>query len=195
VQTKCVLFDLNGTLLDPGDMAEALDEAILLSMAETLAGSYRPFPELLQAALGRRGESEAFGPMPSYPDAAIAIVRVREAGLRPCVLTNSPTEAAEAALERAGLAVDLVVGSDQVKAYKPDPRVYRRGLEAAGVEPTEACMVSAHGWDLMGAGLVGMRTAWVARKEGALPETVPEPDVRADTLEDTAARLVEVAHV
>jgi 2-haloacid dehalogenase len=195
VQTKCVLFDLNGTLLDPGDMAPALDEAILLSMAETLSGSYRPFSELLRAALARLGEGAADRSMRPYPDAAAAIGRLRDGGLRPCVLTNSATADAEAALDSAGLSVDLVVGSDQVKAYKPDPRVYRRGLEAAGVEPAEACMVSAHGWDLMGAAGVGMRTAWVARGQDSLHETLPEPDVRARTLDEAAAGLLETAHV
>jgi hypothetical protein len=40
-----------------------------------------------------------------------------------------------------------------------------------------------------------MRTAWVARKEQRLAETVPEPDVRAESLEQAAERLAELAHV
>src|SRR3954452_21428746 len=60
------LFDLNGTLLDPGGIGEpaglgadaslrALDEAILHSMAESLSGGYRPFSDFLRSALARAG--------------------------------------------------------------------------------------------------------------------------------------------
>jgi 2-haloacid dehalogenase len=212
-----VLFDLNGTLLDPGGVGEplgmtaeqsiqALDTAILLSMAETLSGGYRPFTELLRAALGQRATGrtgaldeavERAGRMPAYADAPAALTRIRAAGLRGGVLTNSGTAAAREAVEAAGLAdgIDLVVGSDEVEAFKPDPRLYAHGLRATGAEPREACLVAAHGWDVMGAGRAGMRTAWVARKEQRLAETVPEPDVRAESLEQAAERLAELAHV
>ena len=61
-----VLFDLNGTLLDPSGIAEplvggdedrrlvgeAFHEAILLTMADTLSGgAYRPLPEYLRASI------------------------------------------------------------------------------------------------------------------------------------------------
>jgi 2-haloacid dehalogenase len=207
------LFDLNGTLLDPSGVGEpvglgaegslaALDEAILHSMAETLSGEYRPFSHFLRAALTRRSEvgdrragvDEAMrraAAMPAYPEAAEAVERLRGAGLSVGVLTNSATEAAEAALDAAGLVFDLVVGSDQAGAFKPDPRVYRCGLERVGAQPAEAWMVAAHGWDLMGAARVGMRTAWVGHKEGAVPEVVPAPDVRGQSLLETADRLAE----
>lgn len=213
-QLRCVLFDLNGTLLDPGGIGEplglsrthsleALDEAVLLAMAETLSGGYRPLPEFVRAALARRGgpdgidaAMERVAQMPAYPDAREAIELLGRAGMDVGVLTNSATEAGEAALEAAGLrnGLSLVVGTDQVQAFKPDRRVYRLGCERAGCEPAAVCMVAAHGWDLMGAGRAGMRTAWVARKEGRLADVVPEPDLRGATLLDAAAGIAaEVA--
>jgi len=192
VDVDCVFFDLNGTLLDTSALGTAFDEALLLSMAETLSGSYRPLPELLRAVTARRGDDEVALEMPPYPDAEGALARIRDAGLRPCVLTNSATDAGEAALEAAGLRVDLVVGSDQVEAYKPDPRIYLRGLEAAAARPERACLVSAHAWDVAGAARVGMRTAWVGHKEGVWLEITPEPDVRAETLEQAANAVADV---
>jgi 2-haloacid dehalogenase len=105
------------------------------------------------------------------------------------VLTNSATHAAEAALDAAGLALDLVVGSDQAGVYKPDPRVYRHGLERAGAAAGETWMVAAHGWDLLGAGRVGLRTAWVGHKEGTVPLVVPAPHISGASLAETAERL------
>jgi 2-haloacid dehalogenase len=215
---RWVLFDLNGTLLDPSGVGEplglgaaeslsALDEAIVQSMADTLSGARRGFPGYLRAALERRARlagrgvealneaMERAAGMPAYPDAAAAIEGLGDAGLSVGVLTNSARAAAEAALSTAGLRerLQLVVGADEAATYKPDPRVYRLGVERAGAEPGSVCLVAAHGWDLLGAGRVGLRTAWVARKERFLLSTVPEPDFRGETLLEVALRIADAA--
>ena len=122
---RWALFDLNGTLLDPGgvgapvglsvdDSVAALDEAVLAAMVDTLSGVYRPLPELLRSGLVRRAQLEGHPAgieeamerakrMPPYPGAGQAIERLRGAGLEVGVLTNSATESADQALESAGL--------------------------------------------------------------------------------------------
>jgi 2-haloacid dehalogenase len=180
-----IVFDLNGTLLDPAAVgADALDEAILAAMTLNHVGEYRPFSELLRAALIRRHPPqetaslmEAAGRMPPFPEAAEALDLLADAGLRLAVLTNSTTEAAERGLRVAGLRARFahVVGTDQVGVFKPDGRVYRHGLAVLGAEPGEATMVAAHWWDLRGARAAGMRVAWVGRRQGSLTGLLPEP--------------------
>ena len=104
------------------------------------------------------------------------------------VLSNSAKSAAESALSSAGLEVELVVGSDAVEVFKPDPRVYAAGVEATGAEPGEIVMVAAHWWDLLGASRAGLRTAWVGRKEKVLMPGV-EVDWRGADLAATAAAV------
>ena len=219
---RWVLFDLNGTLLDPSGIArelggedeygriveEAFDEALLHSMADTLSGEYRSIPEYLRAALERRlivaghgtdrldAAVRKAGAMDPFPEAAEALDRLRSGGLELAVLTNSSTESAESSLNAAGLRARFskVIGSETVRAFKPHPAVYRHGLDTVGSQPPEACMIAAHGWDVMGAKRVGMTTAWVSRKEGRLLATLPEPDVTGDDLVATADRILEVAH-
>ena len=213
---RWVLFDMNGTLLDPAGIGAPLglsgeeslgllDETILLSMAETLSNGDRPFPELLESCLRRRAELSGAGEdavaeamtlatrMPAYPGAAEAIERLRDAGLHVGVLTNTPTQRAEAALSAVGLreALELVVGSDETGAFKPHPQVYERGVARTGSAPSEVCMVATHGWDLLGAHRAGMRTAWVSRKERARYPSNPEPDAEGDGLPAVADALVE----
>jgi len=144
---RWVLFDLNGTLLDPSGIAselggegnsrrlveEAFDEALLHSMADTLSGDYRSIPEYLRAALERRlivaghgtdrldaamGKAASMEP---FPEAAAAIDRLRDGRLELAVLTNSSTESAESSLEAAGLRGQLsaVIGSEATRAFKP----------------------------------------------------------------------------
>lgn len=210
-----ILFDLNGTLLDPRVIARpwgsdqgplalrALDDAVAAGMVATLTASYRPFKELLGAALARRVRlagldegklDDALGmtsQMPPYPEVPGALDALRSQGVRLAVLTNSATADGESVLERAGLRdrFELVAGTDQVEAFKPDPRVYRHGVDALGAQPGEVTLVAAHWWDVEGAKRAGLRTAWVARRERVLRSSVPEPDVRGEDLREVAVAL------
>jgi 2-haloacid dehalogenase len=161
-------------------------------------GEYRPFTDLLRAAVARRrtpdeGEAAmaAAARMPAYPEVPAALDRLAGAGLRLAVLTNSPTERAEAGLRHAGLRerFEQVIGTDQVGVFKPDARVYRHGLAMLGAEPERATMVAAHWWDLRGARAVGMRVAWVGRGEGTLTGLLPEPDAAGADLLAVAEAL------
>ncbi len=106
-----------------------------------------------------------------WPDAADCLRRLRGAGHRLVALTNSSAEAAEGLLGKAGLRdfFELALSTDEAGACKPDPRPYRLALERAGFEPSEACMVAAHGWDILGADAVGMQTVWIERLEKRWP--------------------------
>lgn len=205
-----ILFDLNGTLLDPGGIGAplglsreeslaALDDAIAGSMAETMSGSYRPLPEFLRAALvalagsdtGIEEAMERAKRMPPYPDCLAALEQLRGAGIKTGVLTNSARNRAVEGLEAAGLieSFDLVAGSDEVEVFKPDPRMYRLGIERTSARPEEICMVASHWWDLMGAQRAGMRGGFVQRDGRPFMASGPEPDFRAATLDGLAAQI------
>lgn len=214
MKIRQVYFDLNGTLFDPSAMAEPLggagaeelvreilSEAILLSMAETLSGSYRDFAELLRAAAARRlalVEKEdrvddvvsAARRMQPFPDAGQAISTLRAADIGAGVLTNSSTESARTLVAGAGLDLQPIVGTDQVEAFKPDRRVYERGAAAAGWAVDETALITAHGWDAIGAKRAGMLAVWVSRKERVAPRIDLGPDLEAESLAQAAELAV-----
>lgn len=166
-----ITFDLNGTLLDPGAQADALQDAVRLAMAHTLAGDFRPFAELLEAAGGHVPDA-----MAPFDDVVAGLDRLARAGHRLAVITNSARATGERHLARAGLLdrFERVAGVDEASAYKPDPRAY------ALIESD--WHVAAHWWDVLGAGAVGRRTVYVAR-QGPLPATV-SADVVVDRLDE-----------
>jgi 2-haloacid dehalogenase len=210
-----VLFDVNGTLLDPraitadwegapsGLGLSVLDQTVQQSMVDTMTGEFRPFPDYIRAALAHRAALLGLGEdavdagmkaavaLPAYPDADDALSRLRLTGHTPSAVTNSPAEGARAALREAGLIdhFHAILGADAVGAYKPDPRVYRNALDVLGLEAGDAWFVAGHWWDVAGAKRAGMRTAWIARDEGALIATTPEPDVRAADLREAAEAI------
>lgn len=217
-----VVFDLNGTLTDPASLEGALggdgwsglgeqvlDDAIAQAMTDSLAGDYRPFPDYLRAALRRRLALEqrplgrvdeamsAAAALAPHPEARQALNRLRDAGLELAVLTNSARRAAEATLAAAGLrgCFEHVMGSDDVRAYKPSAAMYAMAVERLSVPAQECWMAAAHGWDILGAATMGMRTAWVARKERLLLDTVPDPDVQGADLLEVAGHILAAERI
>jgi HAD superfamily hydrolase (TIGR01509 family) len=91
-------------------------------------------------------------------EAAAALRRLKEIGLITGVISNSNGSARQA-LEAAGLArhLDFVIDSTVVGVRKPDPRIFKLGLEAAGVEPAEAVYIGdSYFVDVCGARAIGM---------------------------------------
>jgi len=168
VTVALILFDLNGTLLDPGAEGERIQAAVRLGMIHTMAGEFRPLRELLDAVGGVMPAV-----MPPFPDVEAGLRQLEAQGHRLAVLTNSPRETAEQRLARAGLRelFERVIGVDEIGAYKPDVRTYRYALEQLRAAPRESWMVAAHGWDLIGARGAGMRTAFVSRGDSP-PATI-----------------------
>src|SRR4051812_31054985 len=103
-----VLFDLNGTLVDPAVMAQplgdsgaaeelvlnAMDDAVQQAMVLTISGATGVFAELIEAGLRRRlalaGRNPhvaedavgLLGSMPAFIDAPAALEQLRGIGLR-----------------------------------------------------------------------------------------------------------------
>jgi 2-haloacid dehalogenase len=134
-----------------------------------------------------------FGEVAPHPDVEPGLRSLRDAGIEVVTLTNGSADITHAFLERAGLTalVDGVHDVTEVGRWKPAPEPYRGVLERRGVAPEAAAMVAVHPWDLLGAGSVGMITAWLDRGGAGYPAPFGAPDVRASTLEVLAAQLVE----
>jgi 2-haloacid dehalogenase len=219
---RWVLFDLNGTLVDPAVLAQPLgdsgaDEALVQAafgdavsqaMVLTITGAEMvPFAELIVAGLRRRlamagrdpsaaaAAAGGRGGRRASPPPPAALETLRGVGLRLGVLTQSSPEAADAVLRFAGLRdrLELVVSVTEAGAFKPDPRPYRLAVERTGAAPEEVALVAAHWWDVAGAKRAGLRTGWVARQDLVLPESVPEPDARGRDLVEVAQALARLA--
>lgn len=80
-------------------------------------------------------------------------------------LSNSSQSLVERQLTYAGIRpfFDDVLSVENLKTYKPDLTVYQWVLHTQGVQAKQAMMVAAHGWDVGGAKLAGLKSAFVAR--------------------------------
>jgi 2-haloacid dehalogenase len=213
-----VLFNLTGTLVDPTVLAQplgdsgadeelvlsALDDAVAMAMVEALTDGDTPLEDMIGAAMRRRlrlaGADEGraddalqlMGTMPAYLEAPGALEELRARGLKLGVLAQSSAAATDSVLRFAGLRdrFELVLSAQDAGAPKPDLRPYRYAVEQTGAGDDEVCMVSTHWWDVAGAKRAGLRAGWVARRERALLDTVPEPDYTGRDLSEIAEAIV-----
>lgn len=92
------------------------------------------------------------------PEAATALTLAREAGMGAAVISNS-NGSVRSILDGLGLTrhLDFVIDSFEVGVEKPDARIFRLGLDRAGLAPHEVVYVGdLYSVDVLGARAVGM---------------------------------------
>lgn len=99
-----------------------------------------------------------------WPDAVAGLTRLK-AKFTVATLSNGNVGLLVNMAKRAGLPWDVVLSSELIGHYKPDPEVYRKAAELLGLAPGEVMMVAAHKYDLWAAAEAGLRTAFVPRPE------------------------------
>jgi 2-haloacid dehalogenase len=88
--------------------------------------------------------------------------------------------------KHAGLPWDAILGAEIAQAYKPQPAVYLRSVEALGLAPGEVMMVAAHNSDLLAAAACGLQTAFVPRPTEYGPDQTS--DLKPEREYDLVAR-------
>lgn len=172
-----------------------------------MTDNYRPFAQIGVAVLmmlaqkqgidlSRGAAEEAilrpFAKLPPHPDVIPAMQAFKDAGFLIVALANSAAAGIAAQFEFAGLTrfFDRQISTEEVGAFKPDPRTYAHGLKVTGKRPEEGLMVAAHAWDLAGAKKAGLQTAFVARTGQVLYPNAQRPDLVVGTLTELADILI-----
>jgi putative hydrolase of the HAD superfamily len=123
---------------------------------------------------------------------------LRNAGYRLGVIANQPSQV-RAALARDGLVpfFDTMGVSDDLGLHKPDPALFARTLEIAGVAGARAAMVGDRlDYDVVPAKANAMRTVWVLRGEAPddpTPAQLAVPDVAIEDLTELPEALVALS--
>jgi 2-haloacid dehalogenase len=207
IETLMSLEPLRARLTDigqpPGLLEAWYTRTLRDGMALSATGDYVPFSKVAEAAL--RGLTHytvsdeqvaavmaGWDELPAFPDAAPAVTRLTEAGLRVACLTNGSASLTSAFLNRAGLGsgVDRVISAQEVYRWKPAGVVYLYAASVLDVPTERLALVAAHDWDCHGAKRAGLTTGWVSRKSGGFGAPFAAPDVAGEDLTEVAAKLL-----
>ncbi len=121
---------------------------------------------------------DAFLELKAWPDVPSVLNALKAKGIKLAFLSNMTAAMLNAGLANSGLesALDLVLSTDAIKTYKPDPRAYRLGVDAFMLPKEQIAFVAFAGWDAAGAAWFGYPTIWINRL-AAKPEELDEQHV------------------
>jgi 2-haloalkanoic acid dehalogenase type II len=180
-----------GLPLGPGELYRRYAEMISSEPAEDATAGFVPYRESWLAA-GRRllapfGREPAAGQFadayadmhamavtfPEVPDALRTLARYVRIG----VVANADHDHLMRCLDHNGLRFDLLVDSETVGCYKPEPRIFQRACDVLSVPAGEAVMVGdTPETDVQGAHRAGLRAVWLNRGHRDWPGNLARPD-------------------
>jgi 2-haloacid dehalogenase len=166
---------------DPGRVMRERWEAIQF---EVIQGDYRPYKDVLAESLriwceergylydGRDGEAlvRSMRSWQPFPDTRPALTRVRDAGVRLVIVSNTDRDILEYTLRQIEVPFDDLVTAEDVQSYKPADPHFDEALRRIG-EPPGPVLHVAFGfkYDIGPAQRHGMATAWVNRHAESRP--------------------------
>jgi phosphoglycolate phosphatase len=203
--TIAAIFDLDGTLIDSRrDLTKGvnlmresfgLDPIPLETVSTYIGNGARKLAERSIAGTGVDVE-EALKRMKAYYlehltdettlyDGVLeGMKRLHEAGVKMCVITNKPQEAAEIVLERLGVAcfLDEIIGGGSAWPLKPEPDALLYFIDKFNCDKASSWMVGDHYTDMEAGRLAGMNRCLAAYGFGDPHEESFE--LKADSFSD-----------
>lgn len=149
------------------------------SWLRTLTGNYVSFWQVTHDALTfacaslrlaltkatRDRLMEAHQRLEPWPDVPAVLRRLRTGGIRLAFLTNFTARMLDANIQGAGLGefFEVRLSTDEVAAFKPDPRSYQMAVDHFGLPRAAIAFVAFGGWDAAGASRFGFPVYWSNR--------------------------------
>jgi 2-haloacid dehalogenase len=157
------------------DFLQATEESLLFTLKQLK----------LERSLDQRQQlMSKWSDLQVWPDVPEAINALREAGLRLALLSNMTGAVLATGLKKAQLetSFEVVLSTDQIRSYKPDPRSYRLATDQLRLRREEILFVAFAGWDVAGAKWFGYPTFWVNRLSAPKEELGVEADASGQDL-------------
>jgi len=218
-RVRGIAFDMYGTVVDVGAVADACKavapdpvafntqwraKQLEYTFLRSLMGKYQDFWRVSEQALEftihrfglqvsaeqRRRLLEAWLHPSPYPEVAAALPLLKEQ-YPLAVLSNGSPKMLRAGLERTGLKPYFrwVISVDEVKLYKPSPKVYQLAPRKMRMKKEEILFVSSNSFDVIGAKSFGFRVCRINRTGAPLDPLGPKPDLVVGSFDELRTAL------
>ncbi len=125
-----------------------------------------------------------------FADVEPGLQRLKDAGYHMVVFSNGSPAMLTEIMNSANLHRYCAgfVSVDEVRVYKPSPKVYRLVANRLGRPIETVRLISSNAFDVIGAGAAGMEASWVNRSGGVFDTLAPPP-------QSVVRSLIELADV
>ena len=208
-----LVFDAYGTLFDVHSVVQRCDtlwagkgaqlsqlwraKQLEYTWQRTLMDRYRPFHVVTRDALEFACQAlgveltpaaadalmEEYLRLRTYPEVPAALAAL--AGKK-AILSNGSPDMLEPLVGQSGLSLDAVLSVDELRVYKPSPRVYELAVTRLDVPRERIGFVSSNCWDALGAKSFGFTVYWVNRSGAPLDRLGFTPDRTIRSLAELA---------
>lgn len=206
---EAFVFDAYGTLYDvhsvaarcesywPGKGASVSQlwraKQLEYTWQRSLMRRYEPFSSVTRAALsyacaalrleleGAQVDAlmEEYTRLALYPEARAALSRLKG---KKAILSNGSPDMLLPLVENSALPFDAVMSVDEVKVFKPAPKVYELAVRRLRTE--SVAFISANCWDALGAKSYGFTVYWINRARAPIDRLGFEPDAVLTSLDE-----------
>lgn len=161
------------------------------SLLRTTMNRYRDFWQVTQDGLVYSARSlkldltpekrtrlmDAYLSLAVFPDVKPGLQQLKAMGLRLAMLSNGEPKMLQGAARSAGIVelLDAIISVDEIKVFKPNPRVYALASTRLATPQNAIGFVSSNNWDVNGAGSAGLTTFWIQRTAAEPPEELGYP--------------------
>lgn len=126
-----------------------------------------------------------------FADVQPGLERLQAAGYTMVIFSNGAPSMLNPLLDASGLRPYFqdVISAEEVRIYKPSPKIYQHAARRVGRPPEETRLISANPFDVSGALNAGLKAAWVNRASNLPDPLGGTPDVIVQTIADLAEAL------
>ena len=193
MKTKAVVFDAYGTLFDVNSAAEKCKDKIgakwetfanfwrttqlEYTWLRSLMKRHKNFWDITEDSLDKSMKVfnidknmknellSLYKILSPYPEVKAVLEDLKKKNFKLAILSNGTLDLLNELVESNKLnnLFDDLFSIEEVKIYKPDPRVYEIPIKKYKIKSDEITFLSANTWDVSGGGNFGYNSIWVNR--------------------------------
>tara|TARA_B100000519_G_scaffold113505_1_gene98186 strand:+ start:49 stop:711 length:663 start_codon:yes stop_codon:yes gene_type:complete len=203
--SKAIVFDAYGTLFDVNSAAEKSKDKIgnkwenfanfwrttqlEYTWLRSLMKNYKNFWQITEDSLDKSMETfqidkslrndllSLYKELSPYPEVKNVLENLKKKSFKLAILSNGTPELLNHLVKSSDLEnlFDDIFSVEEVKIYKPDPKVYDIPVNKYKVTKGEITFLSANTWDVSGAGNYGYNSIWVNRNNNVFDKLDYKP--------------------
>ena len=203
--SKAIVFDAFGTLFDVNSAAEKSKNKIgnkwenfanfwrttqlEYTWLRSLMKKHKNFWQITEDSLDKSMETfhidkslrndllNFYKELSPYPEVKNVLENLKKKSFKLAILSNGTPELLNHLVKSSDLEnlFDDIFSVEEVKIYKPDPKVYDIPVNKYKVSKGEITFLSANTWDVSGAGNYGYNSIWVNRNNSVFDKLDYKP--------------------
>lgn len=132
--------------------------------------------------------TSSIGKMPPFPEVVATLEKLKAAGFRLAIISNTDDAIIAGNLAQLGGHIDRVITAEQAGAYKPSSQIFHQAWKRLGISMEDLVHICASPHlDLVAARELGFRSVWIDRGTGRKPLADYHPNEIVPTLDKLPA--------